>query len=67
MESTVMRDFFFFLIEKIRFLPLKLKQIAEKAIQRNGFFAHSKNILLAMFNDIENLSDEAISKTLKIR
>lgn len=42
---------FFNIIRKCQYLPDNLKCMVQKVLQRNGFFAHSENILLAMIED----------------
>ena len=35
----------------IHYLPLELRAIVDRVIQRNGFFGHPENILLSMITD----------------
>lgn len=39
------------LIKSAQFLPAKFKKVVNDTIQRNAFFAHPENVLLAMTND----------------
>lgn len=39
---------FFFLIKSSRYLPLQYRTKVDESIQRNAFFAHPENLLLAM-------------------
>ena len=39
------------MIKKSSFLPDEFKAIVQEVIQRNSYFAHSENILLAMLGD----------------
>lgn len=57
------------MIKKSSFLPEQYKSIVHKVIQRNSYFAHSENILLAMLADerryIRELSLRRILKARK--
>ncbi|CAG4928614.1 unnamed protein product [Colias eurytheme] len=51
-----------------RYLPEHLKMIVDPVIQRNGFFGHTENILLAMLGDErKNIRVLALRKILKAR
>lgn len=39
------------LIKSSQFLPTKYQKVVNETIQRNAFFAHPENVLLAMIND----------------
>lgn len=36
-----------------RYLPVELKLVVDPAIQRNGYFGHEENLLLAMLSDAD--------------
>lgn len=51
-----------------RYLPVNLKSVIDPVIQRNAFFAHSENVLLAMLADYrEHVRELALRRILKIR
>ena len=55
-------------IELARRLPGDIFEIVQRVIQRNGYFAHSENILLTMLNDgSETIRQLAYDKIEKIR
>lgn len=50
-------------IKSTQFLPQNLKQIVNKIIQNNAFFAHPENVLLAMlFDERKSVREKAIKK-----
>lgn len=53
----------------MQYLAENLQKIIRKVVQRNGFFAHSENVLLAMLCDEECAENrlQAISLIKKIR
>ena len=55
-------------IVKTRYLPLSLRTIVDKVIQRNAFFGHQENILLAMVTDVQpHIRELGIRRILKAR
>ena len=58
----------FRLISKSRYLSTDLKEIVDRVIQRNSFFAHQENILIAMITDDRELVRElGLRRILKAR
>ncbi|CAH1116385.1 unnamed protein product [Phaedon cochleariae] len=58
----------FLMIKSSRYLPHRLKKIVDPVIQRNSYFAHSENILLAMLADSRKYIRElALRRILKCR
>lgn len=56
------------MIKKSAYLPKHLKEIVHNVIQRNGFFAHSENILLAMLQENrKHIRELAIRRIMKAR
>ena len=52
----------------MRSQPFRVQQIALPAVQRNGFYAHSENILVAMITDQNDLiKDLGLRRVLKAR
>lgn len=39
------------IIKKSRFLPARFQKVVNDTIQRNGYYAHPENVLVAMLND----------------
>ncbi|CAH1998449.1 unnamed protein product [Acanthoscelides obtectus] len=59
---------FFKLIELSRYLPANLKSIVDPVIQRNSYFAHPENVLLAMLTDSQpHIRELAARRILKAR
>lgn len=55
-------------IELSRYLPSKFKNIVDNAIQRNAFFAHRENVLLAMLiDDQETVRKRAVELIVRAR
>lgn len=55
-------------IKLSRYLPDNLKAVIDPVIQRNGFFGHSENILIAMLADDRiDIKKLALKRILKIR
>lgn len=55
-------------IKSTRFLPQNLKEIVNRTIQNNSFFAHPENVLLTMlFDDRKSVRERAIKKILYYR
>ncbi|XP_061717533.1 uncharacterized protein LOC133525257 [Cydia pomonella] len=55
-------------IQLSRYLPDKLKKVIDPVIQRNGYFGHTENILIAMLADDRKHNRElALRRILKIR
>jgi hypothetical protein len=51
-----------------RYLPDDLKNVVNPVIQRNAYFAHPENILVAMLSDDrKHIRELAVRRTLKIR
>lgn len=51
-----------------RYLPQKLKKVVDPVIQRNGYFAHPENLLLAVITDENpNMRELGIRRFLKSR
>ena len=51
-----------------RYMPQELRDIIDPVIQRNGFFGHPENILLAMlFDNNNNIRELATRRILKVR
>lgn len=49
------------MIQRCRYLKGKVREVVEKSVQHNGFFAHHENILLAMlFDEEEQVREKAI-------
>lgn len=58
----------FHLSQASRYLPTKFRDIVDKVIQRNAFFAHSENILIAILGDDRKYVRElALRRILKCR
>lgn len=58
----------FNLIKASRFLPEECRTIIEKTLQRNAFYAHPENIILATLGDSrENVRELAVNKILESR
>ena len=58
----------FQLISKSRYLSTDLKEIVDRVIQRNSFFAHQENILIAIITDDRELVRELeLQRILKAR
>lgn len=58
----------FKLITTTRYLPTELKAIIDPVIQRNSYFAHPENLLLAMLTDNEShIRELAARRILKAR
>lgn len=58
----------FHLIQASRYLPTKFKDTVNKVIQRNAFFAHPENVLLAMLaDDRKYIRELALRRVLKSR
>src|SRR5215469_13716739 len=54
--------------KKTRYLSDELLQVVDPVIQRNAFFAHSENLLLAMLvNDREHIRELGYRRILKAR
>lgn len=59
---------FFGIIQKSRFLPAEIKNIIDPVIQRNGYFSHPENMLLAMLADSRKTVRElGLRRLLKCR
>lgn len=59
---------FFKLISATRYLSTELRAIIDPVIQRNCFFAHPENLLLAMLSDDnQNIRELAANRILKAR
>jgi hypothetical protein len=57
-----------YLIKASRYLPLKYRLTVDESIQRNAFFAHHENILLAMIHDSrEDVRELACRRILHAR
>lgn len=54
-----------FLAKSSRYLPQNLKNIIDPVIQRNGFFGHPENILIAMLNDKKKSNHEFAVKQIE--
>ena len=55
-------------IEKVWVLSPRVQQIVLPVIQRNGYYAHSENILLAMVHDKnKDIRELSLRKVLKAR
>lgn len=51
-----------------RYLPKKLKDVIDPVIQRNGFFGHPENVLLAMLADERReIREQACTRILQCR
>lgn len=51
-----------------RYLPKNLKKIIDPVIQRNGYFGHPENVLLAMLaDDRKEIREQACSRILQSR
>lgn len=51
---------FFEIMKRSQFLPQKMRGQVNSVIQRNGYYAHSENLLLSMTDDIrENIRERA--------
>lgn len=58
----------FKLIQRSRYMPCHLRQIVDKIIQVNGYFAHPENILIAMLADSRvNIRELGLRRILKSR
>lgn len=58
----------FNLIQRSRYLPSNLRQIVDKIIQVNGYFAHPENILLCMLGDERlHIRELGLRRILKCR
>lgn len=58
----------FHIIESSRYLPNKIKKIIDPVIQRNSYFAHPENLLLAMLADNrKHIRELALRRILKCR
>lgn len=67
-SCTVQDTYVFYIIEKSRYLPDELKKVIDPAIQRNSYFAHPENILLAMMTDErKHIRELAARRLLKAR
>lgn len=56
------------MIRMCSFLPSEYKKLAFEVIQRNSYFAHSENILLAMLEDSRSFVRElALRRIIKAR
>ncbi|KAJ8728603.1 hypothetical protein PYW07_006299 [Mythimna separata] len=56
------------LVSATRYLPAKLKAIVDPVIQRNGYFAHPENLLLAMLTDSQqHIRELGARRILKAR
>ncbi|CAH1100856.1 unnamed protein product [Psylliodes chrysocephalus] len=56
------------MIEKSRFLPEHLRKIKDPVIQRNGYFGHLENLLLAMLADSrKSVRELGLRRLLKCR
>lgn len=56
------------MVEWSRKLNQNSQEILQKTMQRNGFFAHSEAVLLAMLADSEKeIRDQAVNTILAIR
>jgi hypothetical protein len=59
---------FFLMIKNSRYLANSLREIIDKVLQRNAFFAHQENILLAMiFDSRANMKTLAYRRILAVR
>ena len=60
---------FFYIMERIKEISSSsIQAIMKDVMQRNGFFVHSENILVAMLSDDnKNLQRIAVNKILKVR
>lgn len=59
---------FYQLVSATRYLPAKLKAIVDPVIQRNSYFAHPENLLLAMLTDPQqHIRKLAARRILKAR
>lgn len=51
-----------------RYLPQELKAVIDPVIQRNGFFGHPENILIAMlYDDRRHIKELALRRILRVR
>uniref|UniRef100_A0A146M9D2 Uncharacterized protein n=1 Tax=Lygus hesperus TaxID=30085 RepID=A0A146M9D2_LYGHE len=58
----------FGMIEKCSFLPKKYREIVHEVLQRNAFFAHPENIILAMLhNERQEIRQMGVRKVLEAR
>ncbi|KAK4882474.1 hypothetical protein RN001_005793 [Aquatica leii] len=59
---------FFGIIRKSRFLPKELKKVVDPVLQRNGYFGHPENLLLAMLaDDRKYIRELGLRRILKCR
>ena len=58
----------FHLIQSSRYLQTKFKNIIDKVIQRNAYFAHAENVLIGMLaNDRKHIRELALRRILNCR
>ena len=58
----------FSIISRSRYLPEELKKVIDPVIDRNGYFAHSENLLIAMLgDDRKHIRELALRRILKCR
>lgn len=58
----------FNIIQRSRYLPLPLKNLINKVIQTNGYFAHPENLLLCMLSDTRShVRELSLRRILKSR
>ena len=59
---------FFKMVQSTKYLPQNLKNIVHPVLQRNAFFAHVENVILAMMCDDRNhIRELALRRVLSIR
>lgn len=59
---------FFGIIKKSRFLPEELKKVVDPVLQRNGYYGHPENLLLAMLADErKHIRELGLRRILKCR
>lgn len=55
-------------IKHSEFLPENIRAVVYKSIQRNAYFAHCENIILAMLGDERiHIREEAVKRILTVR
>lgn len=56
------------MIKSSRYLPSEIKKIVDPVIQRNGYFAHPENVLVAMLaDDRKHIRELSLRRILKCR
>ncbi|KAF2895844.1 hypothetical protein ILUMI_10331 [Ignelater luminosus] len=70
-QNTSLKDgpkHIFQVIMYSRFLPKNLRSVVDSFIERNGFFAHPKNLLVSMlFDDRNHIRELALRRIIKAR